>query len=174
MSEQKFIATHGEQTRELKVTALGDGRYAVTIDGVSRQVDARRFAGGTWSLLIDQESFDVELEVAGPTESAGQYNSLVRGQVVRLTVRDERHARMGAQQKLEVRGPQVLVSPMPGKVVKLLATVGQEVVEGQALVIVEAMKMENELRAPKSGRVGQVFVSEGQNVEHRAKLVSVE
>ena len=172
---ENFIGTHNGQDKNLRVTSRGDGAYEIEIDGAVHQVDARRFGGGNWSLIIDGQSYDVELEVAGENESEGAYNSLVRGRVVRLRMRDERHVRMAmTTKKFAVEGPQTLTSPMPGKVVKILAQVGQDVQEAQPLVIVEAMKMENELRSPKSGRVSAIMVKEGQGVEAGTKLLAVE
>ena len=71
-------------------------------------------------------------------------------------------------------GPQQVTAPMPGKVVRLLVSAGDEVQLRQGLVVVEAMKMENELRAAKAGRVREVFVREGQSVEAGTPLVVVE
>jgi len=65
-------------------------------------------------------------------------------------------------------------SPMPGKVVKVFVKVGDEVSEGQAVVVVEAMKMENELKAPKAGKVTEVTAREGTAVENGSKLVVIE
>ena len=171
----KFIATFGETEEEIKVKRDKDQRYLVEIDGVIHHVDARRFAGGTWSLVIDNQSYDVELEVASESESEGRYNTLVRGSIVRLTVIDERRARMGVvSKKFTVEGPQTIHSPMPGKVVKVMVTPGQMVEENQPLIIVEAMKMENELRSPKVGKVGQIFVGAGQAVDSGTALLTVE
>lgn len=175
MTRQRFIATHGATTETIEVVSQGGGRYQVLLDGVTHTVDARRFAAGTWSLLIDDQSYDVELEVAGPTESKGAYNTLVRGKVVSLTVQDERLVRMGLTSKrFKVEGPQVITAPMPGKVLELLVAPGDTVAEGQPLLIMEAMKMENELRAPKAGTVSAVFVRAGQAVEAHARLASVD
>ena len=172
---QKVIARFGETEEEIKVSVDRAGRYLVEIDGVVHHVDARRFAGGNWSLVIDNQSYDVELEVASENEGDGSYNTLVRGSLVRLTVIDERHARMGVvSKKFAVEGPQTIHSPMPGKVVKILIAPGQTVEENQPLIIVEAMKMENELRAPKAGKVGQVFVGAGQPVDAGTALLTVE
>jgi biotin carboxyl carrier protein len=175
MSGYLYVGSHRDQEKHIRVHPIGDGRYTVEIDGTSHQVDARRFGGGNWSLLIDGQSYDVELEVAGSNESEGAYNSLVRGRVVHLVVRDERHVRMSISSKrFALEGPQTLVSPMPGKVVKMLVQVGSEVTEGDSVVIVEAMKMENELRAPKTGRVSAVMAKEGQAVDAHEKLIVIE
>jgi biotin carboxyl carrier protein len=175
MGAERYIATYGQQTRELELESLGHGRYRVTLNGRAHEVDARRATGGNWSLLIDGQSYDIELEVAGSHEGEGRYNALVRGRVVPLTVQDERHIRMAhAARKLKVEGPQVITCPMPGKVVKVLVQPGTTVGDGQALVVIEAMKMENEIRAPTGGKVARIFVEEGQTIEANAKLVSLE
>lgn len=176
MSNQRFVATFGEQKEEVQVTALGDGRYRVMLGGIAHEVDARRFGGGSLSLLIDHQSYDLELEVAqGTTESLGHYNILVRDKLVQLTVRDERHERMGLSPKpFKVEGHQLLTAPLPGKVVRIFVEPGQEVEEGAPLLVIEAMKMENELRSPKKGRVSAVLVKEGKAVEAGARLVSVD
>ena len=70
-------------------------------------------------------------------------------------------------------GPFRLVSPMPGRVVRVLAAAGADVAAGQGLVVVEAMKMENELRAPRAGRVAEVAVREGQAVDAGALLAVI-
>ncbi len=176
MSGQVFLANHGETQSTIKLTRLEEGRYEVEINGERRTVDARRFAGGTWSLLIDDQSYDVELEVSSKSESEGGYNALVRGHVVSgLVVQDERQAKMGGRSKrFKVEGPQTVECPMPGKVVKVLVEKDAEVEEGQPLIIVEAMKMENELKSPKAGKITNIVVSEGQAVEAGAKLLTVE
>ncbi len=73
-----------------------------------------------------------------------------------------------------VSGKVVVTAPMPGKVVRVLVTPGAQVAEGQGLVVVEAMKMENELKSPKAGTVIEVFAKEGSTVEANAKLLTVE
>lgn len=175
MAQHRYVATSGNLKRNVDLTPKADGHYDVTIEGVVHHVDARRLAGGNWSVLIDGQSYDVELEVAGATEREGAYNALVRGNVVSLTVEDERRVRMAAGvRKVKVEGPQVVKCPMPGKVVKLLVAQGDTVEDGTPLVIVEAMKMENEIRSPTAGKVARIFVEAGQTVESNAKLVSVE
>jgi biotin carboxyl carrier protein len=177
MPTQRFIGEGpGRESTQVDVEKKADGRYVVTIAGERHEVDARRFERGVWNLLIDAQSFDVELEIAqGTNESEGHYNALVRGQVMALRMRDERQVRMGiGGDGPKQEGPAIVLAPMPGKVVKLLVGVGDVVEAGQPVVVVEAMKMENELRAPSAGTVASVFVAEGQAVEGRAKLIALE
>jgi biotin carboxyl carrier protein len=176
MAKQLFIASFGTSESQITLEPLGEGSYTLELDGTQHLVDARRFTGGNWNVIIDGQSYDVELEVAGDNESEGEYNALIRGRVISpLVVRDERHVRMGAtSRKLKVEGPQVVVSPMPGKVVKVLVEVGQQVSDGQPVAIVEAMKMENELRSPTAGKVTRIMAQPGQAVEAHAKLLTIE
>jgi biotin carboxyl carrier protein len=79
----------------------------------------------------------------------------------------------GAARRAGADGPVLLTAPMPGRVVRVLAAEEQEVDAGQGLVVIEAMKMENELKAPRKGRVSEVTVQEGQAVDAGALLVVV-
>jgi len=153
------------------IEPLSEGRYAVTLHGRRHEVDALSLPQGAVGLLIDGESFSVELEAHGDDEVA----VLVRNQVTVIDVADDRRLRLraGAAQ-FQAEGKQVVCAPMPGKLVKVLVKVGDEVKEGQGLVVVEAMKMENELKSPKAGKVVELPVKEGSAVENNARLVVVE
>jgi len=175
MATHRYVASSSGISKNLDLTPTGKGEYAITLDGVIHHVDARRLAGGNWSVLIDGQSYDIELEVAGTSEREGAYNALIRGRVVALNVQDERRVRMAAgARKVKVEGPQLVKCPMPGKIIKILVAVDQVVEDGTPLLLVEAMKMENEIRSPTKGKVTKIFVEAGQNVEANAKLVSVE
>ena len=152
------------------VQPLGGGRYAVTFNGKAHEVDALALEHGALSLLVGGESFNAEFEPGAETLAV-----LLRGHVTKLDIVNDRQLRMrAASAAFTAEGKQVISAPMPGKVVKLLARVGDEVQAGQGLVVVEAMKMENELKAPRAGRVTEIHVQEGQAVENNAKLVAVE
>jgi biotin carboxyl carrier protein len=152
------------------IDVLGEGRFALTLDGKRHELDALALEHGAVSMLIDGESYSVEFEEVGDEVAV-----LVKGQISRVDVADERRLRMrAAAAGFSVEGKQVVTAPMPGKVVKVLVKVGDEVKEGQGLVVVEAMKMENELKSPKAGKITELFAKEGSTVENNAKLVVVE
>ncbi|HEY8209934.1 MAG TPA: DUF2118 domain-containing protein [Myxococcaceae bacterium] len=155
--------------KHVDIEMLAEGRYAVTLDGHRHEVDALPLPGAV-GMLIDGESFSVEFE-----EHGDEVAVLVRNQVTRIDVADERRLRLraGAAQ-FKVEGRQVVCAPMPGKLVKVLVKVGEEVKEGQGLAVVEAMKMENELKSPKNGKVVELLVPEGSAVENNARLIVVE
>jgi biotin carboxyl carrier protein len=139
------------------------------LDG--RQVDADAVkVGHAWSLLIGRRSYEVSLVERGPGELAVHVNGravTVRGGLRRWGSR--RAVAGGVEQ-----GPKRVAAPMPGRIAKVLVTVGDIVAARQGLVVVEAMKMENELRSPRAGRVTEVRASEGALVEANAVLVVIE
>lgn len=152
------------------IERAGEGQYRLTLRGQTHVVDAALLSTGLMSLLIEGRSYGAEFEDSGDDVAV-----LLRGQVTRIDVADERRLRLRAlSTEFAVTGKQVITAPMPGKVVKVLVKVGDEVEAGQGLVVVEAMKMENELKAPKAGKVVELFAQEGSAVENNAKLVVVE
>lgn len=167
----KYQATLGKKTYSVDVKEKGEGLYEVTVDGERHLVDAFRYEHGAVSMIVDTESYSVEFE---DTADAAM-NVLVRNQIFPVEVLDERRLRMrAASGRFAIEGPQTIVAPMPGKVVKVLVKVGDEVKEGQGLVVVEAMKMENELTSPKDGVVKEIAAVENTSVESGARLVVVE
>jgi biotin carboxyl carrier protein len=154
------------QVHRIEVTG-GKGRYTVAIDGRPLEVDWREAGGPFVSLLVAGRSHHVALE-----PRPGGYRVLVESHDFAVDLldptRDVVLARRGPA------GPARLVAPMPGRIVRVLGEPGQEVEAGQGLVVMEAMKMENELRSPRAGRVAEVHVREWQTVETGALLVVVE
>lgn len=146
--------------------------YSLLIDGKPVEVDARVVSETTLSLLTNHESYNIESELAPD----GSENLLVRGEVVKVEVLDLRTSRLRKAQETSgrVEGPVVISSPMPGKIVAVLVKEGQEVEEGQGVVVVEAMKMENELQSPRAGVVTSLSAEEGLAVEGGAVLCTIE
>jgi len=152
--------------RQVRVEVQGKGgRYLVRFEDRRLDVDFAETSCQFASLLIDGRSHEVGLErrpdgyvVLFPEDTiAVRLQPAARG--------DSSAARHAAS------GPTRVLAPMPGKIVRLLAGPGDEVSAGQGLVVMEAMKMENELRAPRGGRVRETRVAEGQAVEGGALLV---
>jgi biotin carboxyl carrier protein len=154
--------------RSLRVEVRGqDGRYTVLLDGKPMEVDLRETNDHFVSLLVDGRSYE-----AGLQKRPGGYTVVLSDDVVAVDLAEG--ARGGALPLRKPDGPARVKAPMPGKLVRVLVAAGDEVAAGQGLVVVEAMKMENELRAPKAGRVKEVPVREGQAVEAGALLVVLE
>jgi len=156
---------------------LQEGVYRVTIDGVERRIDAAAVDPSTLSMVCLSDGQRTSQEVGvSDTGLPGEIAVHVRSGVVSARVITGAASRFGrgAAASAHGAGAAQILAPMPGKVVKVLVKVGDEVKARQGLVVVEAMKMENELRAPKDGRVTEVFVTEGVSVEAGRPLVVVE
>lgn len=139
--------------------AIRSGREQWTIDGRAIEADAVEVSPGVYSILVDGKSFEVRVE-----PFAGKLRVAIAGREIEATVRDPREWRRGGQGTAETEGRQQILAPMPGKVVRLLVAAGDDVQAGQGIVVVEAMKMQNEIRSPKSGTVERLSVTEGQTV----------
>jgi biotin carboxyl carrier protein len=164
----KFEAQTGDETVPIEVTGTG-GRFTLTIGGEPVSVDARQTGEGVWSILLDGVSHSVDV-----TERDGRYLIDVGGE--RYAIRVEEESRYiirtrGAQGR--ERG-QVVKAPMPGKVTVIEVAVGQAVAAGDGLIVLEAMKMENELKAQVAGTVGEIRVAVGQAVNPGDVLVVIE
>ena len=165
-----YVATIGERDVTITVEDLGGAGYKVGIDGVEHVVDAHQVAGHLWSVLYRGASFVVDVTQL-PTE---EYEVLIQGDCHKFTLMNEQRRAMIRAGGKGSAGKAMLTSPMPGKVVKLLVNEGQEVEAGQGVIVVEAMKMENELKSALAGKVKEIFVAEGEVVESGAKLLLVE
>jgi biotin carboxyl carrier protein len=159
----------GGLVRTVQVERAGD-RFTVVLDGTRHVVDAAEIEPGRWSLLFDQQGASHEVLVRNGRGDA--LTVLVDGAVVPVTLRDPRR-RLAGRAAVTADGPVRLVAPMPGKVVRVLVAPGDAVAVRQGLVVVEAMKMENEIRAPRPGVVADIFVREGTLVEAGAPLLTL-
>jgi biotin carboxyl carrier protein len=163
----RFTALIGEATATVEVQPLADGRFRVTIDGRERLVDSRPTAPGSWSLLIDHATADVSVTWRGD-----EYTVATGGRAHRLRLMDER-ARRRHERGGGADGGNDVRAQMPGKVVAVLVAAGATVERGQGLLVIEAMKMENEIAAPRAGTVAELRVQPGQAVESGELLVRI-
>jgi biotin carboxyl carrier protein len=152
-----------------------DGFYRVVIDGAERMVDAAAVDGSTFSLIcLDAGRSSQEVGLS-PTALPGEIAVHMPSGVASVRVVTGAAGRFGrGAGAAQAAGTQQVLAPMPGKIVKILVKAGDQVKARQGLVVVEAMKMENELRSPKDGRVSDVLVAEGASVEAGRLLVVVE
>ncbi len=162
------------RTRTVSIERTSAGRYRVLVDGEPHELDAARTGFFGLSMLLDGErgvSRDVQVTPAG---SAGEILITLAGRLIPATVNGRRTRRAGADGGPGAAGEQAVVAPMPGRVVRVLVAPGDEVAVRQGVVVVEAMKMENELRSPKAGRIKSVSVAPGALVEAGRVLLVVE
>jgi biotin carboxyl carrier protein len=137
-------------------------------DGPERTADVRTPEPGVYSILLDGQSYDARIE-----ETPAGLVVVIDGYRFEIQVLDPRRwSRKSARGAGE--GVQTVTAPMPGKVVRVLVKPGDAVESGQGLVVVEAMKMQNELRAARAGRVLSVSAAEGATVTAGEVLVTLE
>lgn len=153
----------------LQIERTPEGRFQVWVDGVAHAVDVRQTDVGLSLVFEDGRS----LEAAATPQPAGQWLVQLPHVDVDVVVDGQRHARRGAGGPSGA-GAQRVTAPMPGRVVRVLVAVGDEVAHRQGLIVVEAMKMENELGAPKAGRITEIAVTEGISVEAGRLLIVIE
>ena len=170
------------RNRRVEVTRRGQA-FEVDVDG-HRQAATVSLVNGTWSLILSEVQApgapghvaQRSHEVAICDAPTGGLTVHVNGRLVQATVVGAQGswARRGQDGGAGGKGPQRITAPMPGKVVKVLVRPGDEVAAKQGVVVVEAMKMENELKAARAGTVKEVKAVEGTSVEAGSVLVIVE
>ncbi len=146
------------RTRQIAVTRTASG-FTVSVDGKPYDVNPVSIDAQTLSLLIGHRSYEVTL---APDLANGQL--IVRVGSTPIAVTPNGRRRWGRSAEAGA-GPQRIVAPMPGKIVRVLVQSGQTVQARQPLVVVEAMKMENELRAMRAGTVSELHAREGSSVD---------
>lgn len=167
-----YAAIVNGEEREVEVTELSPGHYRIEMNGRVLELDVRAISDTTMSVLSNGQAYDIEFE----RNPKGGDNLLLRGNVVQVEVLDLRRLRLRRTQAVHgaQEGPAEVASPMPGKVVAVLVEEGQEVQAGEGVLVVEAMKMENELKAPRAGVVRNLVACEGEAVEGNATLCVIE
>ncbi|HJU44888.1 MAG TPA: biotin/lipoyl-containing protein [Vicinamibacterales bacterium] len=179
-----FEIAVGDRVRTINVVRKG-ALLQVTLDGRTHLVDARRVTDSALSLLLqngDEQQAVRSVDVAFTSQPPDNLDVHLLGRVIAVQARPSTHpstrhphaSRADGSLRGGVGGSQKIVSPMPGKIVRVLVKPGDQVRAKQGLVVVEAMKMENELRAARDGRVREVPAAEGQSVEAGAVLLVVE
>lgn len=164
----KYIAT--VEDKEYLVEIIDEGH--ISIDGKTYDVDFVSVSGQpVYSLIVDGKSHEGYVR-----ESDEGWQVLLRGRLFPVKIEDEREKRLRAAAGGGVAetGEFHLKSPMPGLVVAVPVEEGQQVKKGQVLLILESMKMQNELKSPRDGVVSRIRVKVGESVEQKQALLSVQ
>ena len=160
--------------RTISIERAAADRYRVIVNGRAQLIDASRVGSFGLSLLFDGADRSSREVQVSPGSTPGEMLIGIDGKSVTVVVNGRRTGRAAAEGGAHARGEQAVVAPMPGRVVRLLVASGDEVNARQPIVVVEAMKMENELRSPKAGRVKEVVVKAGESVEAGRVLAVIE
>lgn len=150
---------------------LQNGSFRYTLNGTDSACGSASLAQvspGVYSVLLEDQSFTVRMVPDG-----GAFEVWTAGERRVISVADARNG-YARQKKGAAAGPLEVRAQMPGKVIKVLASKGTAVQAGQGLIVVEAMKMQNEMKSPKAGTVSKVNVAEGENVNAGQALIVVE
>ena len=172
--KRELIVNTGGQDRTVVVEGPAEnGTFNVSIDGTARQVDAKLIRPGTWSLEIGGRNYLVDLDKRPALQ--GKVAASVGASEAVLSVEDAAHRRLAAAAapRNQARG-EALRAPIAGKVVKLLVAIGESVAPGHAVIVLEAMKMENEIVSERGGTVKAVHKQAGQAVDTGDLLVELE
>ena len=161
------------RTRTVTVERRAADKYHVTLDGEPRELDIRRSGVHGLSVLLGEAGASRELQVT-PSSTPGEMLVTMDGRLILASINARQTGRHRADSGASTDGEQPVTAPMPGRVVRVLVQAGDDVEAKQGVVVVEAMKMENELRSPKTGRVKEVNVSPGTSVEAGRVLLVVE
>jgi biotin carboxyl carrier protein len=163
----RYFVTLGAREAAIDVTALPDGRWDVRVDGQPVSVDVESI-GDAISIVVEGRVIDLHLEGSLPNVEYASH--VARGAAIIETdrTRSDRSLRSSSRTREDV-----VVAPMPGRIVRVLAAPGDRVEAGAPLLVIEAMKMENELRAGHAATVSKICVEPGATVEAGAKLVEL-
>jgi biotin carboxyl carrier protein len=162
----KYLTTVNGKQYEIEINQNG----RVVVNGQERDVDFQALQSPLYSLMVNNASFEALVEFRDEI-----FNVAMHGNNYEITVADERAQRMAAARgsfaadtgEIQVR------SPMPGLIVAIPVKEGQEVAKGDPLIVLESMKMENELKAPRAGTVHKISVAVGERVEQNKVLIGL-
>ena len=166
----KYYVTIEDRVVEIELDDTAGG-WTATIEGRTYQLDLTATSGESlYSLIVDHTSHELLVE-----DAPGGLEVLVGGELFHIVVQDEWQRRLANIQRKAVveTGETRVRAPMPGQVLRLEVEVGASIRRGQGLVILSAMKMENEIRSPRDGRVVAIHVGEGDKVDQNADLVTI-
>ena len=157
--------------RSVDLARSGDepSRVVATIDGRRVEADAVKISPGVYSILLNGRSLEVRVEALAD----GLLLLHTGGREYRVDVEDPRSWRRSRGRKIDLAGRQQVRAPMAGKIVRVLVAPGQHVESGQGLLVVEAMKMQNEIRSPKPRTVERLDAKEGETVNAGEVLAEI-
>lgn len=160
-----FTARFDGKPHEVKIVEDNEG-YLITIDKKAPfHIDVDEKASGSYAFIYKGKPYEFDVEGKDT-----QYNVLSRGRLYSLELVNQK----SGMTKSKEGGEKKLVARMPGKIIKILGKVGETVKKGQGLLIMEAMKMENELKATREGKIKTILVKEGQTVDAGEDLIHIE
>jgi biotin carboxyl carrier protein len=160
----KYIATVNNYQFVIEINHADE----VIVDGKKHAVDFKTMDGMLRSLLIDQKSYEAIIE-----RRQGEYAVLMHGSLYTVQVADEREQHLGRSSFVPPSGDLLISAPMPGLIAEVLVAEGQTVEAGDTLIILESMKMGNEIKTPREGVVNRIQVKNGDSVNQNQTLMVI-
>src|SRR5271167_394877 len=157
------------KTHRLELTR-GDATWLCKVDDQEIEVDAALTARDVLSVLVGGKAYEIKRE----RSLQGELHMVIGSARYAVDVQDPRSLRTRRSIGASDAGPQKLKSPMPGKIVRILVSEKDEVKAGQGIIVMEAMKMQNEMKSPKDGRVQKILTAEGSTVNPGDTLAIIE
>jgi len=157
------------KTHRLELTR-GETTWLCKVDDEMFEVDAALTARDVMSVLVGDDAFEVKRE----RSLQGELHLVIGSARYAVDVQDPRSLRTRRAAGGGEAGPQKITAPMPGKIVRVMVAVGDKVKAGQGVIVMEAMKMQNEMKSPKDGRVQKILTSEGSTVNPGDTLAVIE
>ncbi len=167
----KLEAVIGEHQSEIEIRE-DSGRVWAEIDGRHYELDVHESGAGGYLLISDGQVFECRVE--GRAESGKQIEVVVGTRRYSITLTDPRKLKSATSASAHGDNAARIVAPMPGKVVRIMVEVGTEVAAGDGILVVEAMKMQNEMKSPKVGKVLALNVEPGATVNGGDVLAVIE
>ncbi len=160
----KYVTRINERQFEIEVDNAG----RVLIDGEVRDVDFLNLGGSLFSLITENKSFEAVID-----DDDGRIDVMMRGRLFEAQVLDERAMLLMQRRGGLISGSGEVSAPMPGLIVAVTAELGQTVAQGETVIILESMKMQNELKSPIAGSVRAIHAEAGQAVDKNDLLVEI-
>lgn len=169
--KNEYVASIGQKTFAIKI--VGDGE--VVVDGNRKSFSFTPVKQGTFSLLLEGKSYAITIPEHQTVGSDGAISVSVNGKSHKVVVADEQTHRLKSifAQSASRSSELVIKAPMPGLISRIEVVPGDEVTPGNGLIVLEAMKMENEIRSTLTGRVLKIHVEKGRAVEKGEPLVTI-
>ncbi len=165
-----YIAVHDDKEYKIDINNIVENKFAVELNGKKIEVDLIHSEHSLYSLLINGKSYEVNLN-----NKNGDCSIHINGEHYHISiVNEKKKSKIKKTGFDDTAGKQVINASMPGKVIKVLIKEGDDVEDGQGLIVLEAMKMENEIEAPRKGKITSILVNEGDTVEGGVKLLIIE
>ena len=165
----KYVATIDGAEQELEVEEIAENTLRIKFAENTFEVDVRRVGRTSFSILVGNRCFDLDV-----IEEGDELIVASRGATTRVTLFDKARRRANGADRQQAGGKAEMRAMMPGRVINVLVNVGDDVAHLQGVLVLEAMKMENEIKSPKAGKVTEVKVAPGQTVEKGELLAIIE